>query len=412
MVDQHFPGLPSDPLKRLRVHDNLIINAERWSQAHNYHRDRQNIHYQALNQAGILYGLGVKVLDKPPEYSSKEIQQRDKNRKEKRWLEIQPGIAIDYRGHPIVVTAEPQANRVLRIAVDPPNAKDNLFIYIVVSYVDPDELDSETEEIFAQEQFRFDQKISSSEDVNPLSYQDIELCRIKLQAGILELKPPKDVLSPNANEIDLRYRQHVQPRTQFQVEVGTLSELEPSSCENFNCLMRSLSALYPQMNGVLNPASIELSALEQRIKCDLLYLESQKFLDLKDEQLKILRRYCQKGGNVLVEIFTDIDIQNIESRVQEGEGNPELFSNWDALARENSPIHPLRIEPFTFPKERPGFIQEFFVYGGFIGIKGKLSESWGVRSDSNRELTRTAQEFGINILHFAWQRRYFSQLVH
>ncbi len=39
-----------EPLSRLVVRDGLLLNAERWRQAHQYHRQRQNLHYQSLHR--------------------------------------------------------------------------------------------------------------------------------------------------------------------------------------------------------------------------------------------------------------------------------------------------------------------------------------------------------------------------
>ncbi|MFO0141792.1 MAG: hypothetical protein ACK513_10335, partial [Aphanizomenon sp.] len=72
------------PLKRLEVTDGLLINSKKWHIAHNYHHQRQNLHYQSLNQAGIVCGLGVRLLKKTATRTEYEFV-----------LKFQPGIAID-----------------------------------------------------------------------------------------------------------------------------------------------------------------------------------------------------------------------------------------------------------------------------------------------------------------------------
>lgn len=57
MVNRYYPLPATDPLHRLSVRDGFIVNAERWELAHHYHRHRQNIHYQSLNEPGIVKGL-------------------------------------------------------------------------------------------------------------------------------------------------------------------------------------------------------------------------------------------------------------------------------------------------------------------------------------------------------------------
>jgi hypothetical protein len=51
--------------------------------------------------------------------------------------------------------------------------------------------------------------------------------------------------------------------------------------------------------------------------------------------------------------------------------------------------------------------------GGIIVIIGNLSIAWGLDETLSipRETIRTAQEMGINILHFAWRRRQLMQAM-
>jgi len=48
-----FPPPPINPFQRLQASDGLLINAERWRRAHEYHRQRQNTHYQSLNHQAL-----------------------------------------------------------------------------------------------------------------------------------------------------------------------------------------------------------------------------------------------------------------------------------------------------------------------------------------------------------------------
>ena len=53
------------PLMRLAVRNGLLLDAERRQVAHDYHRQRQNLYYQALHLPGIVHGLAVTVIDPP-----------------------------------------------------------------------------------------------------------------------------------------------------------------------------------------------------------------------------------------------------------------------------------------------------------------------------------------------------------
>jgi hypothetical protein len=113
-----YPRL--NEFERLQISDGLAINAERWQHAHNYHRQRQNFQYQALYEPGIIYGLGVAIVPDQPDG---------------RLLQIQPGVAIDIEGNPIIVK-QPEE---FRIASEP-SAGQTLCVHLAVSHVDPDTL--------------------------------------------------------------------------------------------------------------------------------------------------------------------------------------------------------------------------------------------------------------------------------
>jgi hypothetical protein len=77
--------------------------------------------------------------------------------------------------------------------------------------------------------------------------------------------------------------------------------------------------------------------------------------------------------------------------------------------------HPLRTQPFLFSalptiEEQP---TQILMGGGIIFAIGNLSSAWGLDEELSlpRETIRTAQEMGINILHFAWRRRQMMQAI-
>jgi hypothetical protein len=84
-----------------------------------------------------------------------------------RWLQIQPGIAIDLVGNPIVVP-EPIEFRISSENLTP----DSISVYLVVSYVNPEKLRRKEQREIIQETFRIDEK------TNPPGDLEVELCRI------------------------------------------------------------------------------------------------------------------------------------------------------------------------------------------------------------------------------------------
>jgi hypothetical protein len=75
--------------------------------------------------------------------------------------------------------------------------------------------------------------------------------------------------------------------------------------------------------------------------------------------------------------------------------------------------HPIRTEPFLFsrlPVVGKTPIQ-IFHQGGLVLVLGELSAAWGLdRAGIDRETVRSAQELGINLLHYGWRRHTLTQL--
>ena len=440
------------PLKRLQVEDEVLINAERWQVAHNYHHQRQNIHYQSVNQAGIVCGLGVRIIELIDEEISDPIYE------DGRGIQIQPGIAIDMEGNIIVV---PKAEN-FHIDTEV-KTQESQMVFVVVSYPDPEELNKSRNNgkeynPIVQETFRILEKT----DKEPVSDKELEVCRIKLQKsqdGKVKLEKPNEVFNPGYNQLDLRYRVQACAKPQAIVRFATIKKQDSPNALTFSNL-RSLPSLYP---------ALQVTACQEKdfatiSNYDLLFLKEQHLAEtnLPEEDLK---EYLNKGGVILIEIpltttatkniitqqklekalskindlesghqdsklapLTEIkpnleaDLQTIEKNFDE-EINQKLrqfdllleleipIENWENL----QPNHPLRTEPFLFgalPSITGSPIQ-ILTQGGIVMIIGSLFSIWELDSELTlpRETIRTAQEMTINILHFAWRRRQMTKLL-
>jgi hypothetical protein len=406
-----FPSLRSLPLERLQVTDGLLLTAERWRVAHEYHRQRQNVHYQALQQPGIVCGLKVGVMAAPEEMAA---QYRDQ-----RWLRVQSGVAIDTLGNPIIV---PEAIA-YRLASEPPRSG-SAIIYLVLSYVDPDRLERSVEPELVQETFRIDEKTT------PPDALEVELCRVVIQAGAVCLEENPDVFSPSVNHVDLRYRQQVQARPLGRVRIS-------GKGEQWESLVRSLPSLYPSLSAEIVEESI----------ADLLVLDSQQLI-FDDAKVEALKQHLRMGGTILVNAAGDarfaklgmirqelqstlakivrdsslvVEQQEVAAELVEVEAS--LMEMVEAIAQPVSALaeqmgvaggqlertHPLRHQPFMFGQFPvvQGMPIEVLAWGGMVLVIGNLGDAWGVDEAMllPRETMRSAQELGINLLHFAWKRR-------
>jgi hypothetical protein len=433
----HLPQ-PIQPFRRVQVSDGLLLTAEHWKTAHNYHRDRQNVLYQALNQPGIVWGLGVCVIQPPREDVTAQYRDR-------RWLQVQPGFAIDQDGN-LIVVPEPM---LFRIAPEAPQ-RGSLTVYVTIRYVDPDSLQGIDHQRFVQETFCLGQTVT------PPLPSEIELCRIRLQPGEVELTSAIDVLNPGANCLDLRYRQQAQSRSTHSVRVLHATNQTPQdtqTAENIASLLRSLNALYPAMQSQgVKPVTVSDGYLEG----DLLHISYSHFLRLQASEITALRQFLETGAVVLVEASAqDANIGDLSRMQQQLQASiaalpnletmesvrQELSSELAAVSTSLSnqlramcqPIYPvleelglersngevnrahfLRSQPFLFaqfPIIR-GTTVQLFNWGGIVLAVGGLSDAWGCDEELtwSRETIRSAQELGINLLQLARQRRSLTQL--
>jgi Domain of unknown function (DUF4159) len=381
-----FPTPPIQPFERLQATDGLLVNAERWRKAHDYHRRRQNAHYQSLNQPGIVCGLGVQVISAPKQVEAKY--------RDKRWLKIQPGIAIDLSGNVIVV---PQPIE-FRIATTVTGAEPVL-LYLTVSYLDPDELRQKQQVEMVQETFRIDEKSTTPNS------SEIEICRILLQPGEVVISQASEVFFPGYNNLDLRYRRQAQTRPQSLARMAQVNHGDGDCARNFfnlAYLSQAVESLSSNLRGTDEVGQITLS--ENLTEYDLLYITGTQALSLNSQEVASLKVYLDAGGVLLADAPADaqqlIDsIQSLATLV----GSP--LKPLEELRRD----HPLRIRPFLFaalPVIGKQAIR-LFSGGGIVLIIGDIASAWGI----DRELTlprmtiRSAHELGINILNYGVKRR-------
>jgi Domain of unknown function (DUF4159) len=391
IMSHPFPTPPIQPFERLQATDGLLVNAERWRKAHDYHRRRQNAHYQSLNQPGIVCGLGVQVIPAPKQVEAKY--------RDKRWLKIQPGIAIDLVGNMIVV---PQAVE-FRIATTVTGAEPVL-LYLTVSYIDPDELRQKQQLEMVQETFRIDEKSSTPNST------EIEICRILLQPGEVVISQPAEVFFPGYNNLDLRYRPQAQNRPQAIVRMAQINHSDPDCARNFfnlTYLLQAIESLSFYLRGTEEVGQVTLS--ENLAEYDVLYLtgkqslssDSQKFTS---PEIAALRGYLDAGGVLLID--APVDAQPLIDSVQ---SLAILLESPLKPLEELRRDHPLRIRPFLFAAlpiigKQP---LRLLAGGGIVLIIGDLASAWGIDRELSlsRMTIRSAHELGINILNYGVKRR-------
>jgi hypothetical protein len=426
------------PFKRLQVTDGMLMNAERWKLAHDYHKLRQNIHFQSLNQPGIVCDLGVRIIPPPTDVLEKYRDQR--------WVQIQPGIAIDVFGNFIVIPEPINFRITSQILSD-----EILTVYLVVSYVDPDKLQPYKEDEIVTETFRINERVSPPND------WEVEVCRFYLQGNPIILSSPKNVFEPSLNQLDLRYRPQAKSRPQAIVRLAIMPQSLDSSSTivaNLTYLLKSVAGLYPSLQV---SEQIESAGLSSIGNCEIIYLVYHQISQLNSQELEVLKNQLIIGATLLIEVpiaQTKLEElmslqQQLKSALSELVADEEILELQTQLQTEltqieidlqqeveqllsglknfanllNYPLegsgeitlhHPLRNRPFLFaqfPRSNQIPIQ-VLNWGGIILVIGNLSDMWGLDATMSREreTIRTAQELGINVLEFACRRKQMIQL--
>jgi Domain of unknown function (DUF4159) len=381
-----FPTPAIAAMQRQQVKNGLLLTAERWQRAHDYQRRRQNLHYQSVNQPGIVCGLGVRTIPAPEAVAA---QYRDH-----RWVQIQPGIAIDLEGNQIIVPHPIN----FRIATELKESEP-VTVYLVAQYRDPDQLEDTPDQEVVQETFRIDERSRLPER------SDVELCRVLLREQKQLLCTPVDVFFPGYGDLDLRYRRQAQARPQGLVQIAEIKHDDGECSRNFfnlTYLMRAVEDIYQPLRGAETVDQVAWD--EDLCPYELLYLTGRKSLSLNSHQFSTLSNYLKMGGTLFVDAPSEATglIQSIQVLAQ------QLQTPLKSL-QESRRDHPLRMKPFLFsalPEVGQTRIQ-LLSGGGIVLAIGDLAGLWGLDQALKRSRTeiRTAQELGINILHFAWKRR-------
>lgn len=375
-----FPLPALTPLTQLNVQDNLRINAERWELAHHYHHQRQNVHYQALWQPGIVYGLGVKLIS-PPSGTTAPFQTKS-------WIEVQPGLAIDGEGNPIVVGEE--TDRTYPVTI-PPLTRGVQTLYVVLRHVDPKHLELPNATDRLQEQFRFDQR------VNHLDSKDIELCRVRISSDQTSLVMPDQGLRPDLGQLDLTHRPFAQVRSQRSLTLGVLSSHHYHA---LNTLCQGMQVLYPSLQCQLH----QLQTVSELV-VDAVCLTSSSLMDWQraddPRYTKLLQSIKAYPGSLI--IVADRVDQTFQASVKRLQRHLNL--------QKIVPNHPITQHPFLF-----GNLPEFpleeslWVDDRIVVVPPAMLDFWEGK-DQSRQTIRTWHELGINLLYYVWYNSHIRKLL-
>lgn len=192
--------------------------------------------------------------------------------------------------------------------------------------------------------------------------------------------------------------------------MAQVNHSDPECARNFfylSYLLQAVEALYPSLRGADEVGQLTLEPEDEVVETDaydLLYLTGKQALSLNEREFPALKNYLDAGGVFLVDAPID-GTALVESMITLAQQLEYPLKPLEELRRD----HPLRTRPFLFaalPMVNQQVVR-LLAGGGIILVVGDLATAWGLDQglSLSRVTIRTAQELGLNILHYAWKRR-------
>lgn len=373
---QHFPA------RRLKSFDGMVVTADVWDAAHDYHQ--QQLRYHALLQhgAGILTGLDVIASD-PPDSA----------------VFIQPGIAIDAAGRMIIV---PEGQ-----AFDLGEAHGPL--YLLLSYDEsqprPDQSsapagDSPDVLLFVRAQYGLE---ALSTPPRPSSAH-LELARVLRQDSRAVITNAAVAAHPAPNQIDLRFRSCAGSATPPVARIAVCylgASAAHAHGRGADALARSLRHAGVQAwvdDAVAMSAQSDLSAYA------LVYVVAHGHFDLVPDEMNALYAYWQGGGTLLLETCADGDVQAAHATLV------DMLASFGVTLADMPEEHAVLREPHFFAAPPPGRAARAAALQAADGIVlstadyGCLWHGQREAGRATREDIRAAHEFGHNLVVYAVAR--------
>ena len=368
----------SFPTKRVSPFDGMAVTADAWAEAHEYHRQRQQLHALFSQGAGVVTGLQVIASD-PPDSA----------------VYIMPGIAVDPEGQ-VIVLPTPRA-------YDFGSTQGTLYLLLTYGQSGPRSEEDRSESL----RYLFDEFGVQATPILP-STPYVELARIRREGRDAGIADAEDDEHPGVNEIDLRFRQEIGAAAPETVRIA-VSYLGDGSASTHGKGI-SYAARACRRSGLCQAWVDEAVALDDGLAAyDLVYLVGQGAFQLAREEMNAIYDYLQDGGTVFY-----------ESCRQESEGGApsadasfaDLLGSFGLQLEALPGDHDLLCEPFVFGAPPPGFETEgtpgLQIGGGMLVSSYDYGCLWqGARRDgpAARSDIRSAIEWAGNLFTWAQRRR-------
>jgi hypothetical protein len=351
------------PKTQIKPYDGMPVTADIWAMAHQEHRQARQAHDLAFHGAGVIHGLEVVANDPPDQY-----------------VFILPGVAVDPAGNVIVLT-EP-------IAYDFGSATEGP-LYLLLGSGEREISDPQNEVRQLQKEYVIAARTNLPK--KPV----VELARVLLMKRGHPIHNPADLAHPGVEEIDMRYRVQVGPDPRRPVKVAVCPQGNPmpaAMLSGWDYLAQECRRSSPYQLIV----DSDLPLTTDLLRYDMIYLPVSGMTTLDGSGARSLKAAIDSGRALLVEALDE-------------EAQQAVQPLWVDLGVSLSPVegdHPLLQAPFLFnaPPEgrRAGSVQSCnqVVYsnaGYSLAWSGKVAGRGG------RAEIRSAQEWGVNLVHYCVQ---------
>jgi hypothetical protein len=362
-------------IRRIKAKNGMVVNAEVWQEAHDFHRLHLQAHSLYAHGAGILTGLEVKADEDP---TSRRV-----------W--IKPGIGVDPQG--VVVVLDEQVSYTIK-------SDQEGMVYLLLDGqegqlpISNDEASRKAPD-YVQDGYLFNSVLELPDNA-------VELARFRLVGRGAEIRDAQNPDVPVQSEIDLRFRRAVglQPPAPVGVGIIYLGETNEDSLPPYEHKAGHLARALSHLVGFNVWIDDGIAVEDELSPYTMLYLiEQGPNAVLNDSHQEILRAFVQEGGTLFIESYAAVKGDTIFRKLLPAIGIK--------LRKLNEPDHPLLINPFMFAALPEGVTSE---RAGFVGEGAILSTSsygrlWQRDANSSREAIRTALEWGANVVTYAAKRR-------
>jgi hypothetical protein len=361
-------------LRRVNPFRGLMVDAETWADAHDYHRHAARLHLLSGHGWGIVQGL--EVVKEP---TASDV------------LVVRPGLAIDQEGRGLLLSQE------VRLVVD---GKEGQRRYVAASY-DEELTAPQFEWSDRGEQTRVVERCRIAIERSPPRPPAVELARVEVQHPAL-LQDAVDPTRPKPDEIDLRFRHQVSVRPRPELCVAQLALPDDPEVEDVRGHRLGLRFLLREV-GLTTPYRPRWHGVfrlgESLPPSGLLYFSGIKEFTVDDAAVESLRGFLEGGGVLFADPCLShasgpafaAAVRRLALRLGP---EPRPVQRWDSLLTSRHVL-----------TDGTGLLQA----GGIVLSTADHGCTWkGGPEDqaARREAIRHALEVGTNVAVFARQRQH------